>query len=78
MWISVEDRLPEDSELVLFWWKPIDENKHAESHILGSLSFYGELNTLKKTVWANGRYYDLKTHITHWMPLPEPPKGDDK
>lgn len=23
--------------------------------------------------WANGRYYP-PGHVTHWMPLPEPPK----
>ena len=38
--------------------------------------------TAKNTVYcakyyANGKHFgtEMNTHITHWMPLPEPPKG---
>lgn len=40
--------------------------------------------TAKNTVYcakyhAKGKFFgtDMHTHITHWMPLPEPPKGDN-
>lgn len=62
-WISVEDRLPVDMGTVLIAHK-------------GGVSFG----------WYNGAYWEkgaatkhreIKT-VTHWMPLPEPPKEDSK
>ena len=62
-WISVEDRLPEDNETVL----TIDTESVME------VCFY-------QTEWKGvfQRYGGLVKifNITHWMPLPEAPKGE--
>lgn len=67
-WISVKDRLP----------------KHHEFVIAATKTFYGGLLESEKSIvtrfdekrgfefWdKEGRYF-----VTHWMPLPEPPKGE--
>ncbi len=59
-WISVEDSLPEPTEDVLFF------DMFLSFHII-------EIgNCFKKGVFVSGEnwYYD----VTHWMPLPKPPK----
>jgi hypothetical protein len=55
-WISVEDRLPKDYQLVI-----VD----------------GGVARLQGDFWysytgSNGRF--ITWRVTHWMPLPEPPK----
>lgn len=69
-WISVEERLPETETWVLCWYVDIDGDKW---HTVGKL--------LKGGIWAvdiyemdEPEYYT----VTHWMPLPEPPKEDAK
>lgn len=61
-WISVNDRLPDPLEDVLV----IDSNGNI------FISWVKE--------FGNGRFaYENRgdiTHITHWMPLPEPPKEE--
>ena len=62
-WISVEDRLPED-----------------ESDVLAYLSI-GEEGRIYPANYAKGVWFDcifnapVTESTTHWMPLPEPPKG---
>ena len=70
-WIDVSDRLPEPSTKILLYWRPIDhiERDFHKEIMVGELSY----NSTTK-VWLNGRDYDIETHITHWQPLPEPPK----
>lgn len=68
-WISVKDQLPEatggttifpeTSETVLMW----DENCNY------SLGCYDT----KEKRWEDYNSYNLP--VTHWMPLPEPPKS---
>lgn len=62
-WISVEDRLPEEGELVLV------AHKTGISIAKCTLKFKG------KAYWKGyrGRSHSLAT-VTHWMPLPECPK----
>ena len=63
-WISIKDRLPDDDVSILIC---------------------SERKTISKATYSSdmGRYYiadsDLwynELDITHWMPLPEPPKGE--
>ena len=71
-WISVEDRLPEDDELVLVFW--LNEDGH-----------YFDMDYIEEKMW--GDWFNRAEHLniaggncsedapyTHWMPLPEPPK----
>jgi hypothetical protein len=61
-WISVEDRLPPDGQTVLIW-----------------SAGYIYQGWYEKTSLICGDFYDKDTcliieNVTHWMPLPEPPK----
>ena len=63
-WISVEDRLPEDDSDVLAY------------------SGIGEESRIYLACYSNGVWFDCVFNApatdttTHWMPLPEPPKGE--
>jgi hypothetical protein len=62
-WISVNDRLPKKGEIVLACGK-----RHATSGM-----FQGASRNNPK--WWHWKGNTLK-EVTHWMPLPEPPKGE--
>lgn len=58
-WIPVSERLPEDGELVYAW-----------------VSSYGEMAWVDDGAWCSEYVNDYEDgEITHWMPLPMPPKG---
>ena len=63
-WISVDDRLPEDDSDVLAYLRDGDEGRIYPAN------------------YAKGVWFDCIFDIpvtnatTHWMPLPEPPKGE--
>ena len=62
-WISVKDRLPEDICSVLVVLEGLN------------IAFNGWYNDGKWwTVGAGTRPFTRK--VTHWMPLPQPPKGE--
>lgn len=61
-WISVEDRLPEESTNVLAYSTKYNE--------IIFLYYCGEDEWEDEKGFASAKYYG----ITHWMPLPEPPK----
>lgn len=63
-WISVEERLPEDGKIVLAFGK-----RHATSG-----QFRGTGRKPNLWIWRGNMYKD----VTHWMPLPEPPKGEEQ
>ena len=60
-WISVEERLPAEDVRVLVWLRK--DHKTTYTRIDTDRRLNG--------VWV--RWYES---VTHWMPLPEPPKGD--
>ena len=62
-WISVEDRLPEGAKGVLVW-EPICKNIY---------TMYWEDNEWRFFGGRGKTYYN----ITHWQPLPQPPKGSE-
>ena len=70
-WISVKDRLPKLDEEVLVSAKDL----HIKTNYYEVWSLFkchsGEL------IWVDnsGDGYNL-TEVTHWMPLPQPPKGE--
>jgi Protein of unknown function (DUF551) len=62
-WISVKDRLPgNDAEKVLTY------SIHGWGYYVGWL----ETNMANKRIWC--RFTDYLPYVTHWQPLPEPPK----
>ena len=79
-WISVKDRLPEDD-------LPKDTNRVSIKVLVYSANGNKySVRTLSRQRWIMN-YKPLKYHdwewsrdaknITHWMPLPEPPKGEN-
>ena len=68
-WISVKDSLPDKNGLYLCCWKALCD---ANSWIvrIGDWRFEGWMN-LYDEPYKEGL-------ITHWMPLPEPPKGEEE
>lgn len=59
-WISVKDGLPD-----------------VENYYLVVITYGGGNNDIKIELWNKNGYFDsfFEDHITHWMPLPEPPKN---
>ena len=63
-WISVKDRLPKDDSDVLAY------------------SRIGEESRIYPACYSNGVWFDCVFNApatdttTHWMPLPQPPKGE--
>ena len=83
-WISVNDRLPEDNTMVLVWQKNITDKESSRVQKANYLSagvftIYPAVHT---TIYKNTkgyRNYDLEgdlCKLTHWQPLPQPPKQD--
>lgn len=75
-WVSVKERLPEDDHSV---------NKHIEGEKFGFLTVLAYNGVVKQTnrFFCNATQFGLpktcgwewaSSNVTHWMPLPEPPK----
>ena len=64
-WISVEDRLPENNQWALCFMK--DKS-------------FGTFRVLQWNYvdwrWNDGNEWFDEKDVTHWMPLPRPPKGE--
>lgn len=67
-WISVKDRLPDRTERVLCaCWDYVTKSYWHE------LLWFENGNWWKSLATYDANY---NKHVTHWMPLPEPPKED--
>ncbi len=66
-WISVDDRLPGDWDQVLAWHDWLSSDPQDQPFIIASQ--------------CGGRWYtdtdEEHGDVTHWMPLPEPPKEEE-
>jgi hypothetical protein len=60
-WISVKERLPKSGDTVLVYYR---RGEYRGTYIL---RYIGGL-------WL---IFDPLIEVTHWMPLPEPPRGDN-
>jgi hypothetical protein len=73
-WISVKDRLPKMTEENDFgkYSKPVlcyHSDGHVEDCQLNESEFVGD-----NPYWSYIQDWDLCETVTHWMPLPKPPK----
>lgn len=68
-WINVKDKMPENRVTVLFCTE--DVNTPAMIPLQG---FYDSVNK----IWMGYLWSQQRTDVTHWMPLPEPPKKQSK
>ena len=64
-WISVEDRLPEEHEDVLTYFR-------------FDLIFGGHSFSMCQDCMVSPDRWDNENDVTHWMPLPEPPKEKEQ
>ena len=73
-WISVKDRLPDNKEYDWVLAQVVEDNGFM--HIPTVMEYRQSKND-----WFEETYGWLSDHngaftVTHWMPLPEPPKGE--
>lgn len=69
-WISVEERLPKVD-------KRYDGYEYsAELLVYDGLRRRAAYYCHTSGVWYDSRYEDDTFEVTHWMPMPEPPKED--
>ena len=71
-WISVEERWPETDGYYLVWNK---EQRKIEIRFFHRLPPHYPVETYPEIRAYFGNCSDHKS-ITHWMPMPEPPKGE--
>ena len=66
-WISVKDRLPERVEVIAF-------SAQYGDYLIGWIAEAEDSDTGAVCIGDGVELYE----VTHWMPLPEPPKEGDK
>lgn len=67
-WISIKDRLPED----FGWFLVIDE--YMPINLSVTIGFYEGADSEINWLPLDSRASQESMVVTHWMPLPEPPK----
>ena len=69
-WIKCSSRMPEDDDSVLVYSRKFETF---------SIAFHMGKNRVMKEGWyvieENGYAGNIR-HVTHWMPLPEPPEEE--
>ncbi len=78
-WISVKDRLPNNNELVIAYGKKETDSEKD----VWLVTFYKEViekcgdhkKNISDQYWEKTNGYDVD-EVTHWMPLPQPPKDN--
>lgn len=68
-WISVKDKMPEFNQKVIVVYNDVDPTGvPIRRLVIAELAVDG--------YWMEGCTWHPDTSITHWQPLPEPPKGE--
>lgn len=76
-WVSVKDRMPKSGDTVLVLWDDrylYNGNEIHNRRIQTAICCNEDIDT--KCFVADDTYYTEVINVTHWMPLPEPPKED--
>lgn len=75
-WISVKDKLPKANGIYIVYvqggnsatgWIWYDHTVVVAGYAFGIWWW-----------WDNGTDFDITNNVTHWMPLPEPPRMEEK
>ena len=80
-WIEVKDRLPKDNERVLVWFKP--GNYKTKKDLMINIATFSKGDFYIYIQYRDNTTSDIIAvpynidHVTHWMPLPEPPKEEE-
>jgi hypothetical protein len=69
-WISVEERLPERMKPVLV----LATSRREDDGFDVLIAYHDRGEWEERSVHGDGG--TVYAHVTHWMPLPEPPKGE--
>ena len=73
-WISVEERLPEgNADVIVYIQHPI--SGHCWMKIAHHVSEMGLDECVDDEWWLDGSG-ETVSYVTHWMPMPEPPKEE--
>ena len=86
-WVSVKDRIPEETESMFTrfhatekWDRAMWKNESETVLVCVLFPDGGKKVTVGRThdgEWSTSISKVLPHEVTHWMPLPEPPKEDD-
>lgn len=79
-WISVEERLPDEDQRVVFanfygWGQPLMEFDATVAGYFMRGSFHPDTEGLDASNYDGGACITLNMTPTHWMPLPEAPNA---
>ena len=66
-WVSVEERLPEDKQIVLF---------HQKNGFIYCAEYFAGNKLLSPAWFIDNDCWEVG-EVTHWMPLPKSPKEDE-
>ena len=87
-WISVKDRLPAETHSIFWPWYGRKEWRNAmwreqSDKVLVAVTFEDGTRLVAMGETHDGEWYTsisktLNPMVTHWMPLPEPPKADER
>ena len=66
-WIKCSDRLPERTVSAIVWGKNVGVRE----------GYYNALDGFKCWMYHGNERPHFLNGVTHWMPLPEPPKEDE-
>ena len=70
-WISVTERLPMDKTEVLAYYGFVHDGEMSKIRFIGVLKYF----TIDAT--PHWQHESMGLTVTHWMPLPEPPKDGE-
>lgn len=79
-WISVKDRLPEPGKevlLIVHGWQSRLIYIGELNHIAAEKSWLTGVTSAESDWCIWGWSYLKEPHVTHWMPLPEPPEVEE-